>query len=397
MLQSAGARRLSHPVVLVLCDTVAHDGGAESYLSRVLPALGEQGADVRIAARRVLDEAAFGVPAIEIPWAADNKPASRAAGAALRDLIRSVRPDAVITSNIHDAEAMAAARTAPRLIVRLHDHRMFCPQGDRQFPHFRTPCTHAMGTTTCLTHAVLRGCIAGVSTTTVRLVRSRLAVRDAALHADHFIVSSQFMAGLCRINGVPEAKINIFVPPFAGAISRAPRPARDRVFFAGRLVRDKGLELLIRAVAGIPRAKRPELAVAGAMTAEVRALPKLAERLGVALTMLGKIGSVEVRAEIDRSTLVAVPSLWPEPFGLVGVEAQARGRPVAAFDVGAISEWMGTAGILVRRGDVRAMGSAIAQLLEPARWFACSDAAIRQAATYRVEQHAEAILGLVAG
>jgi glycosyltransferase involved in cell wall biosynthesis len=38
--------------------------------------------------------------------------------------------------------------------------------------------------------------------------------------------------------------------------------------------------------------------------------------------------------------LLVVPSLWPEPFGLVGFEAAAQGVPVAAFRVGGIPEWL---------------------------------------------------------
>ena len=40
------------------------------------------------------------------------------------------------------------------------------------------------------------------------------------------------------------------------------------------------------------------------------------------------------------AVLVAVPSLWPEPFGLVGLDAAALGRPAIAFDVGGIGEWL---------------------------------------------------------
>ena len=51
-------------------------------------------------------------------------------------------------------------------------------------------------------------------------------------------------------------------------------------------------------------------------------------------------------ADADRARLfqsasaVAVPSVWPEPFGLVGLEAGAFGVPALAFDVGGISEWL---------------------------------------------------------
>jgi len=384
------------PAVLVLCDTVAHDGGTESYLSRVLPGLRDRGLEVRIAARRVLDANAFGVPATEIRWGADDAPAEREAAREIRALIRSTRPDVVITSNVHDAEAMAAARSAPQLVVRVHDHRIFCPQGDRQFPHFPAACTQAMGATACVSNAVLRGCVAGINLRTLELLRSRQALQSAALRADHFIVSSQFMAGICRHNGVSAAQLRVFPPPFGGEISRAPRPARDRVLFAGRLVRDKGLASLVRAVAKISPGRRPALSVAGAMTTELQSLPALATRLGVAMSLLGKLGAAELCAEIDASTLVAVPSLWPEPFGLMGIEAQARGRPVVAYDVGSISEWMGSAGVLVPRADERALGKAIETILEPARWLEYSDAALRQVQAYGIDAHVDSLLVLIA-
>ena len=37
---------------------------------------------------------------------------------------------------------------------------------------------------------------------------------------------------------------------------------------------------------------------------------------------------------------MAVPSLWPEPFGLVGLDAASLGRPAIAFDVGGIRDWL---------------------------------------------------------
>ena len=40
------------------------------------------------------------------------------------------------------------------------------------------------------------------------------------------------------------------------------------------------------------------------------------------------------------AAIAVVPSLWPEPFGLVGLDAAALGRPAVAFDVGGIGEWL---------------------------------------------------------
>lgn len=384
-------------VLLVLCDTVDRAGGTESYLARVLPALAGRGLAVRIAARRVVEPGAFGSPAREFGWASDDRPANAAAAGAVAAAIDALRPAAVLTSNVHDPGVLAAARRARRLIVRVHDHRLFCPQGDRQFPHFKAHCAHPMAASTCLLNAVLRGCGAGPRARTLHLLRSRQALRAGVLAADRVIVSSRFMARLCELNGVATQRIAILAPPIGGdvAVAAAERPARDRVLFAGRLVRDKGLESLLRAVARIAPARRPSLVAAGEPTREVRRLPSLAARLGVELTMLGKLSPRELEAQIDASTLVAMPSLWPEPFGLGGIEAQARGRPVVAYDVGGIGEWMGNAGRLVPRGDEAALAGAIADVSDPERWPAFSAAALSQATAYRVAHHVDALLELI--
>jgi glycosyltransferase involved in cell wall biosynthesis len=54
----------------------------------------------------------------------------------------------------------------------------------------------------------------------------------------------------------------------------------------------------------------------------------------------GWIDSVALTSLFESSDLLVVPSLWPEPFGLVGPEAGSRGLPAAAFAVGGIPEWL---------------------------------------------------------
>ncbi len=54
----------------------------------------------------------------------------------------------------------------------------------------------------------------------------------------------------------------------------------------------------------------------------------------------GWIDSVALTSLFESSDLLVVPSLWPEPFGLVGPEAGSHGVPAAAFAVGGIPEWL---------------------------------------------------------
>jgi D-inositol-3-phosphate glycosyltransferase len=62
--------------------------------------------------------------------------------------------------------------------------------------------------------------------------------------------------------------------------------------------------------------------------------------------------------------------VWPEPFGIVGIEAHAAGRPVIASETGGVGDWLehGVSGLMVPPGDARALALALAELLEdPAR------------------------------
>ena len=66
------------------------------------------------------------------------------------------------------------------------------------------------------------------------------------------------------------------------------------------------------------------------------------------------------------AALLVVPSVWPEPFGLVGLEAGAHGVPAVAFETGGVGEWLrdGTNGLMAgRRPAVEPLARAIAAAL----------------------------------
>jgi glycosyltransferase involved in cell wall biosynthesis len=65
-----------------------------------------------------------------------------------------------------------------------------------------------------------------------------------------------------------------------------------------------------------------------------------------------------------RSSVLVLPSTWNEPFGLVGLEAMAHARPVIAFDVGGIQDWLldGYTGLLVKDIGPGPLASAILRL-----------------------------------
>jgi glycosyltransferase involved in cell wall biosynthesis len=183
---------------------------------------------------------------------------------------------------------------------------------------------------------------------------------DALRCVDTVVAHSAFIERHLHGNGVTRtALVPLFVHPLP---EPTPLPTRPRILFSGRVVEAKGVETLLRAAARLD----VPLDIAGEGWWLPRAR-RLAARLGLSgrVAFLGWLNADELAKANDRAGVVALPSHWPEPFGLVGLEALAHGRPVVASRTGGIPEWLkdGEVGLLVPPGDEAALAGALAELL----------------------------------
>jgi glycosyltransferase involved in cell wall biosynthesis len=209
------------------------------------------------------------------------------------------------------------------------------------------------------------------------------------------IVASEHMRREFERNGFPGAALHVvplFAPSSTGAT--APRSDRgDRILFLGRMTPLKGGDLLIEAVADASRRLGRRVAVTMAGDGPERgAWQAHASRLGVDATFPGWLEPAARDQAIRDASLLAVPSVWPEPFGLTGLEAAACGVPAVAFDVGGIREWLSDneSGLLARgdRPEPAALGESIAQALaDPHTLARLGEGARRKAAGMTLERH----------
>jgi glycosyltransferase involved in cell wall biosynthesis len=176
------------------------------------------------------------------------------------------------------------------------------------------------------------------------------------------LCASRYVADTYQASGVPAGSLHVLPYGVPLGVQPAPPPAQPTVLFLARLIPHKGADQVIRAFALVPDPAR--LVVAGTGP-ELPKLRELAQRLdlGRRVRFLEEEGTG--RKLYPSASLVVVPSLWPEPFGLVGPEAMAQGRPVVAYRVGGIPEWLpeGEVGYLVEPGDVVGMADRITKLL----------------------------------
>ena len=137
--------------------------------------------------------------------------------------------------------------------------------------------------------------------------------------------------------GIPADRIHV-IHHFYDHQEPAPAPCPDGDFlFLGRLSREKGVDWLLRAWVKLHQRGR-RLVIAGTGPEE-SSLRQLAGQLGLRDVLF--TGFIDKRQQTDlwaKSAALVVPSIWDEPFGMVVLEAWARGRPVVAFAKGALPE-----------------------------------------------------------
>lgn len=140
--------------------------------------------------------------------------------------------------------------------------------------------------------------------------------------------------------------------------------ARDRdVIFVGRLVSDKGADLLLDAVAASPGGRNWSVTIVGGGP-ENEILKRKAVGLGLKnIRFTGSLSPELVAAELRRHRVIAVPSLVLEAFGIVTLEGMACGVVPVAADGGGLPEAVGDAGVTFRRGDAADLAEKLSGLL----------------------------------
>lgn len=250
----------------------------------------------------------------------------------------------------------------------VHDHDYYCIRKHKYFPVVRSNCHLALSSVYC---PICSGLVEKHSDGRLGYwpidADRRIATLDLVKQCDKLLVMSEFMRGNLILNKFDESKI-FKVYPVMPEVDAGPSPQNEvpAVLYVGQVIRGKGVDLLIKSMSRIRIDFRLKIVGKGNDEGYVRKLIKR-HRLGDKIEIVG--WSDDVGRYYRQCDVVVVPSRWQEPFGLVGVEAMAHGKPVVGFNVGGIGEWLedGVNGYLVPARDTKLFGARVAQLLENRR------------------------------
>jgi len=174
------------------------------------------------------------------------------------------------------------------------------------------------------------------------------------------------------------------------------------LLYAGRLEKYKGIDTLIFAMPEIIQVIPDtylHIAGEGTYSKELKALVKKL-KLENSVKFLGHLNQKEMAKAYKDCSIFTLPSIWPETFGKVGIEAMSVGRPVIASRVGCISEWLidGKTGYLVSPGNSSEIADKVIKLFSNKKLLTLmAKNAGQQAKNFSIEKHTNQIEKLCLG
>ena len=272
--------------------------------------------------------------------------------------------DIAFIHKVEDPELLRKIRRKFVTIVFMHDHDYYCLRRHKYFPVTRTNCHLPFNPVYC---SICCGLIERQKNRIkfINIFR-RMALMREARKCTAFAVISGYMRNNLLINGFDINSIYKLYP-FKHLKDSVFRQKREDgppvILYVGQFVRGKGVDLLLAALAKLDIDFKAYI-VGG--NNDEGYLKEMSSGLGLDDKVIFTGWQSKPDEYFEKADVVAFPSRWQEPFGLVGIEAFSFRKPVVGFDVGGVSEWLtdNHTGILVKEKDIDGMAEGLKRLLQ---------------------------------
>jgi glycosyltransferase involved in cell wall biosynthesis len=275
------------------------------------------------------------------------------------------RPDIVFIHQVLNPSLIDLLTEQRPSLRFVHGFKMICPGGRKAFSTTGRVCPFPLSFL-CQARAYPYRCMPRNPLLGLRLILASKRIVRLHRSRSRMVVASRFIKDILICNDFERDRIAL-VPLF----TYLPDPAsmndsrhEDLILAVGRVVPEKGFHHLIRAFHKIDQKARLMIAGDGPFLGDLKALTaNMGESERVFFP--GWLTQERLTELYGKCSMVVLPSIAPETFGMVGIEAMAFGKPVVAFDIGGISEWLidRTTGFLVPPGDEEELREKIDWLL----------------------------------
>lgn len=280
------------------------------------------------------------------------------------------KPDVAYIHHVASPEIIMALTRSLPTVAYVHGFTAVCPGLAKYYRRGDEVCARAFGLG-CIPMHYLRRCSAARRPTVIyRLMTTTYKLMQALKTVPKLLVGSHYMRQLLGQNGFLPERISVLPPHF---IKEADIPALNSssgiedeglILYAGRLELEKGFPYLLQAMTELPASVRLKVAGDGSLHEQYKTLAKQLD-LSSRVEFLGWQSSKNMGQLYQKSALLVLPSII-ETFGKVGLEAMCNNKPVVAFNVGGIPDWLqdGVNGYLVEPTNSCQLAQKINQLLQ---------------------------------
>ena len=263
-----------------------------------------------------------------------------------------------------------------KLLFFVHDHNYYCPRRHRGFSFLNYNCTLAYRPFICYPCASLSRNLPSPAAKLLPYLKK----------SDGVFVFSNYIKDQLLLNGIPKNLIKVISPIISPAFFEkglsekglvekdSSKKEKDpiNIVFVGQLIKGKGVDVLLNSIAELKKRSQRvwkknyefSFEIVGD-SCRISNFENLAKKLNISEKVFFRGQTEHPEIFMKRADFIVMPSRWQEPFGLVGVEAMALGKPVVAFDKGGISQWLqdGKTGILVKRISAKDFCDAMERLI----------------------------------
>gem|GEM_PF-2236835 len=327
--------------IMQIVDHFGPYGGLERFVYDFSRQLQMQGHETWVAAMELDEQHAWGKEPIRAQHMGEDSQGWREAA-------RRFEPDLLLWhAGAGSAEIVRELTAVAPLAAVVHGP--VCPSGTRLFRDRDEVCCHPSGPA-CLLRWYQRKCGTHPEpwAALAALGRAGRMIRTLRL-AQRVYTVSESLRGFLEIEGIAQQRLHVFdntlgtlgseFPP----LEPADRHDSLRLLFAGRVVYGKGAQYFLDAVRLLVDRCVPVDATIVGDGWYLEKLKRRCSELGLArrVRFVGQVPGFAMNEWYDQADVLVVPSIWPEPAGLVVPEGRQRGKPVVVFDSGGLAEWGG--------------------------------------------------------